>query len=885
VTVTGYVRAYPTADYQVQIVGNELPGRHLWVDAVSLTQGEPVTYAPKLPLELGLVSAQPSNLYYDDEQVLFQLRTVNGSAAAQSGTVLYEVYDYMNRKVKSGSVAVSAASGTTDVRGLDLGTGKRGSFRVVMWLDNVEGSEEEVLFGVVPRPQVAGADAGSSIGIQSGFLDFEYDALNKLGMKWDRAMSPAGLFRWEDVEPQDDQLVWHDDQVNLANSRGVQILGTLGVQWPGWADDGGQPNLDKWQEYVGQIVAHYRGRVAAWEIWNEPNSIFQPDFFAKLVKRAAEAIRLNDPAAKVVAMGGASKPDYDIAVMSEIQSQFPAWSWQTYLDSFSMHMYPKADITATCCGVPVGQDFRDRVQAVFGKPIWNTESGLWDQGFFHGTNAPAVIWGAPLFPFQSGKLYTEAAPSGPQRVAESLIETLGNGLSKYFYYDFRPSPDPNFFGKHPSALEYDDSVRPKGIALAAGAKLLDHSTGLGRLHTDDYTHALLFNRGGTPLVALYTDDNANRSVTLSGVTTSQLRLYDVMGNQLSLPSTTIQYGRQPVYLEGQGISVATLQAAIEQGTIRNERDLVPPNLTINVGPRGPIPAGDTVRFRWGAADDTYTPGYDDPNAIVFSYRVVGSASQNSFSAWSATSYVDLSGLLAGNYTFEVKARDGAGNESAVQQRAFTINPAPPTGGYPRPKGAAPLRVPLVPAFLACTSPNRTHGAPLAYGSCNPTRQASSQLTVGTPDANGTAANFTGYVLYNVTPGISSTPANEADVRLSVSVTGVRQKVGLADYTGELQVDSSARVTDRENGPTGTESATGLATGFPVAVPCVASASGTAGGSCAVTTTFNSVVPGAVLESQRAVWQLGTVSVYDGGPDGDASTAPNTLFADQGVFVP
>ena len=78
-----------------------------------------------------------------------------------------------------------------------------------------------------------------------------------------------------------------------------------------------------------------------------------------------------------------------------------------------------------------------------------------------------------------------------------------------------------------------------------------------------------------------------------------------------------------------------------------------------------------------------------------------------------------------------------------------LNPAPkvvPTGyqlspdyvaaGYPRPKGATPFRVPLVPAYAQCTGGNRQHGPPLAFSSCNPPQQTSSQLTVGTPDANG-----------------------------------------------------------------------------------------------------------------------------------------------------
>jgi hypothetical protein len=34
-----------------------------------------------------------------------------------------------------------------------------------------------------------------------------------------------------------------------------------------------------------------------------------------------------------------------------------------------------------------------------------------------------------------------------------------------------------------------------------------------------------------------------------------------------------------------------------------------------------------------------------------------------------------------------------------------------------------------------------------------------------------------------------------------------------------------------------------------------------------------------------VWEVGQVQVFDGGSDGVVSTAPNTLFATQGVFVP
>jgi hypothetical protein len=58
-----------------------------------------------------------------------------------------------------------------------------------------------------------------------------------------------------------------------------------------------------------------------------------------------------------------------------------------------------------------------------------------------------------------------------------------------------------------------------------------------------------------------------------------------------------------------------------------------------------------------------------------------------------------------------------------------------------------------------------------------------------------------------------------------------------------------------------------------------------GATCTVTTSANTVVPGSVQSGARAIWELGPVQVFDGGPDGVASTPDNLLFADQGVFVP
>ena len=92
-----------------------------------------------------------------------------------------------------------------------------------------------------------------------------------------------------------------------------------------------------------------------------------------------------------------------------------------------------------------------------------------------------------------------------------------------------------------------------------------------------------------------------------------------------------------------------------------------------------------------------------------------------------------------------------------------------------------------------------------------------------------------------------------------------------------------RLTDRD---TGVPSPTSQDFDFGISVPCSATADTTLGGLCALTTTADTVVPGSAPEGKRTIWALDQVEVFDGGADGvAATTGDNTLFMDQGVFVP
>jgi hypothetical protein len=102
-----------------------------------------------------------------------------------------------------------------------------------------------------------------------------------------------------------------DHCVNLARAQGMEVLAT--IMWtPDWANRGRGPTVPprrvrNFARFMRWAARHFRGRVAAWEIWNEPDgtNFWQgtPARYARLLRAAYPAIKRGDPNAKVVFAG------------------------------------------------------------------------------------------------------------------------------------------------------------------------------------------------------------------------------------------------------------------------------------------------------------------------------------------------------------------------------------------------------------------------------------------------------------------------------------------------------------------------------------------------------------------------------------------------------
>jgi hypothetical protein len=212
--------------------------------------------------------------------------------------------------------------------------------------------------------------------------------------------SPVGSLRlwdagvtWRDLEVSPGVWDWSrlDAIVAAAQARGTEVTLVLG-QTPDFHDDPSSagagatymPNLSAWTNYVSTVAARYKGRIKAYQVWNEvnvvnywaQNSQNTPAKMGQLTSAAYGAIKGADPSAIVVGPAFATRLSWQRTYLGTFYGQrvngVPVWQ---RMDAIALNLYPLANgmpedsvkllkaarVRLTQRGVPVS------------KPIWNTE--------------------------------------------------------------------------------------------------------------------------------------------------------------------------------------------------------------------------------------------------------------------------------------------------------------------------------------------------------------------------------------------------------------------------------------------------------------------------------------------------------------------------------
>lgn len=223
--------------------------------------------------------------------------------------------------------------------------------------------------------------------------------------------------RWADIQPTRDS--WNfaqlDKYVEVAGQHHVNLLLTMGMtpQWAssrplehdaqqetGLAAPPKDPEL--WRSYVRQLARRYKGKIQAYELWNEPNDsrYFSgtPEELVQLASIAYREIKVADPSALIVCPSPA--PSGGIKWLN----RYLAAGGAKYCDIVGYHFYSTKpeDIVHNAKAV---QEVAER----FGiRAVWNTELG----------------WATPLSPSVDPSAY----------VSRSFILAWASGLQRSYWY-------------------------------------------------------------------------------------------------------------------------------------------------------------------------------------------------------------------------------------------------------------------------------------------------------------------------------------------------------------------------------------------------------------------------------------------------------------------
>lgn len=217
---------------------------------------------------------------------------------------------------------------------------------------------------------------------------------------WERIEQEPGVYDWRDV----------DNTINWYEQAGLKIFLRVD-RTPTWARPadtlGSHPptDMEAYARFLEALATRYKGRVAVYELWNEPNLSYEwggkfpdPIKYVEMLRVARPALQRGDPDAKLVV--GA------LAVTSTTEQSMDDLEWMeqfyqalgphdgTLYDAFSTHPYGFAQPPDFPPEQGLGLRRLEAHRAIMEKygdtvPLWLTELGYprqapaWDLGSFH----------------------------------------------------------------------------------------------------------------------------------------------------------------------------------------------------------------------------------------------------------------------------------------------------------------------------------------------------------------------------------------------------------------------------------------------------------------------------------------------------------------------
>ena len=191
------------------------------------------------------------------------------------------------------------------------------------------------------------------VGISTGF-SIQYDTKDRIGKDFTAAKRFGAQqirldLNWALVQPERDVVDWArtDLLFSQAKAKHLKVLAVVGLA-PDWAKlPDGSVDPAKFGDFVDAAARRYASKVAAWEIWNEPNqqprwsAKVNPAQYARVVEAAAPGIRRHDPKAPILmgALAPAVDGPVELSPITFLEGVYRAGIDRSSYDAISVHPF------------------------------------------------------------------------------------------------------------------------------------------------------------------------------------------------------------------------------------------------------------------------------------------------------------------------------------------------------------------------------------------------------------------------------------------------------------------------------------------------------------------------------------------------------------------
>jgi len=558
----------------------DFPGEHVYVqvdkpsgakvevDAASFVVGDSTDFTATDATQFGArLELRPGLCNNDWGQAKHPVTVFNNSPAARKVTVAYRLANWRGESVKSGSIFAGTPAPGETAANWTMPCERVGWFTLTLdtTVDGKLASRVPYVANVIQylaAPDITKDVLDSPLGMNTHMeretaddLGGNLSTLSACGVKWIRAW-----WGWGMAEKQPGQFDWteFDRQYNAVTAEGMAIMPILLRYYAGfeqaWAGKVGGPqdiqqppyDVQQWGNFVTAVATRYKGRIHAYEVWNEPEYTMDAKTYAPILKMTYERVKAVDPRALVVGFGGVSL-DY-------IRDTFKEGATQN-LDVLSHHSYSEL-AQPFVAEAKLQQDTLEVMkQADVNVPVWHSEQGS-------GADGAGYL----------GMAATEEACA--VNLVQSYLSTLATGVQKFFWFSAQTSPTYGW------GVFYEDYIpRPRLVALNGLARLLQGRSAKGRLPlAEGRVAGVLLDGPAGPAAALW---NLRDSLTLA-LPGQGLQLADMFCNPLEAKGAKLSLslrGGRPVYVIAKGMTLEALRERVQRATVTAPNEL-PFTLTI-----------------------------------------------------------------------------------------------------------------------------------------------------------------------------------------------------------------------------------------------------------------------------------------------------------------